>query len=102
LNTQKPASKDKLYSKLQENFRDIYLVKRCREKYKSLKQTGFVQDFANKLKHMVLFLDLIPFVYKILRQFQNSLWLDIKAKIDEFHRNIKSFDEYIYKADDIN
>jgi hypothetical protein len=61
-----------------------------------------VQDFANKLKYIVLFLDLIPLVYKILRWFQNSLWLDIKAKMNKFYKNIKSFDKYIYKANNIN
>ena len=58
MNAQKPATKNELYIKLRENFGDIHLVERCREKYKSLKQTGSVQDFANKLKHTVLFLDL--------------------------------------------
>jgi len=102
LDIQKPATENELYLKLQENFGDIHSVERRREKYENLKQTGSVQDFANKLKHCVLFLDPIPPAYEILRRFQNGLRSDIRAKMDEFHSDIKSLDEYIHKADDID
>jgi Retrotransposon gag protein len=102
LNAKKPATENELYSKLQENFGDIHSAERRREKYESLKQTGSVQDFANKLKHTVLFLDPIPPAYEILRRFQNGLRSDIRAKMDEFHGDIKTLDEYIHKADDID
>jgi len=42
LNIQKPAIKNELYLKLQENFGDIHSVERCREKYENLKQTSLV------------------------------------------------------------
>lgn len=102
LNMQKPTSESELYSKLRSNFGDIHSVERRREKYESLKQTGSVQDFANKLKHTVLFLDPIPPAYEILRRFQNGLRPDIRAKMDEFHGDVKTLDEYIHKADDID
>jgi hypothetical protein len=102
MDVQKPTTENELYIKLRENFGDIHSVERRREKYESLKQTGSVQDFANKLKHTVLFLDPIPPAYEILRRFQNGLRPDIRAKMDEFHGDIKSLDEYIHKADDID
>ena len=102
LNAHKPATENELYTKLQQNFGDIHSVERRREKYESLKQMGSVQDFAKKLKHSVLFLDPIPPAYEILRRFQNGLRSDIRAKMDEFYGDIKSLDEYIRKADDID
>jgi len=102
LNVQKPANENELYTQLRENFGDIHSIERRREKYENLRQTGSVQDFANKLKHTVLFLDPIPPAYEILRRFQNGLRSDIRAKMDEFHSDIKSLDEYIHKADDID
>jgi hypothetical protein len=61
-----------------------------------------VQEFANKLKHYVLFLDLVLSAYKILRWFQAGLKPEIRAKINKFHSDIKTLDAYINKANDID
>jgi Retrotransposon gag protein len=98
----KPANEAELYDQLRKSFGDIHSVERRREKYESLKQTGSVQEFANKLKHHVLFLDPVPPAYEILRRFQSGLKPEIRAKMDEFHSDIKTLDAYINKADDID
>ena len=98
----KPTTEDELYGQLQKAFGDIHSVERRREKYESLKQTSSVQEFANKLKHHVLFLDPVPPAYEILRRFQSGLKPEIRAKMDEFHSDIKTLDAYINKADDID
>ncbi|OBT84926.1 hypothetical protein VE02_06635 [Pseudogymnoascus sp. 03VT05] len=46
-----PTTIAELFEELQQAFRDIHSIKRRREKYEALRQTGSVQDFANSLKH---------------------------------------------------
>ena len=98
----KPTTEDELYTQLQKAFGDIHSTERRREKYENLKQTSLVQEFANRLKHHVLFLDPVPPAYEILRRFQSGLKPEIRTKMDEFHSEIKELDAYINKADNID
>ena len=97
-----PTTVQELFTELQQAFGDIHSIERRREKYEALKQTSSVRDFANSLKHQVLFLDPIPSEYEILRRFQTGLRTDIRAKMEENHGDIRDLDTYIKKADDVD
>lgn len=97
-----PTTIEELFGELQQAFGDIHSIERRREKYEALKQTKSVRDFANSLKHQVLFLDPIPSEYEILRRFQTGLRTDIRAKMEENHGDIRDPDTYINKADNVD
>ena len=97
-----PTTVSELFEELQQAFGDIHSIERRREKYEALKQISSVRDFANSLKHQVLFLDPIPSEYEILRRFQTRLRTDIRAKMEENHGDIRDLDTYIKKADDVD
>jgi uncharacterized coiled-coil protein SlyX len=97
-----PTTIAELFEELQQAFGDIHSIERRREKYEALRQTSSVRDFANSLKHQVLFLDPIPSEYEILRRFQTGLRTDIRAKMEENHGHIRDLDTYIKKADDVD
>lgn len=99
---QAPANPQELFNELQQAFGDIHSIERRREKYESLRQTGTVRDFANVLKHQILFLDPVPPEYEVLRRFQTGLRTDIRAKMEENHGDIRDLDTYIKKADDVD
>ncbi|OAF58305.1 hypothetical protein VC83_06611 [Pseudogymnoascus destructans] len=95
---QAPINAQQLCNELQQAFGDIHSIERRREKYEAMKQT----KSANSLKHQVLFLDLTPTEYEILRRFQTGLRTDIRAKMEENHGDIRDLDSYINKADDVD
>ncbi|KFY70635.1 hypothetical protein V498_10290, partial [Pseudogymnoascus sp. VKM F-4517 (FW-2822)] len=99
---QAPTNARQLCNELQQAFGDIHSIERRREKYEAMKQTKSVRDFANSLKHQVLFLDPTPTEYEILRRFQTGLRTDIRAKMEENHGDIRDLDSYINKADDVD
>ncbi|OBT60100.1 hypothetical protein VE03_10910 [Pseudogymnoascus sp. 23342-1-I1] len=90
-----PTNVDELFHELQQAFGDIHSIERRREKYEAMKQTKSVRDFANSLKHQVLFLNPTPTEYEILRRFQTGLRTDIRAKMEENHGDIN-------KANDVD
>lgn len=97
-----PINAEELFEQLRQAFGDIHSIERRRERYEALKQTHSVRDFANSLKHQVLFLNPTPTEYEILRRFQTGLRIDIRAKMEENHGDIQDLDSYINKADDVD
>lgn len=97
-----PTNAEELFEQLRQAFGDIHSIERRRERYEALKQTHSVRDFANSLKHQVLFLNPTPTEYEILRRFQTGLRIDIRAKMEENHGDIQDLDSYINKADDVD
>lgn len=97
-----PAKPEEFFRELQQAFGDIHSIERRREKYESMRQTGSVRDFANALKHQILFLEPVPPEYEVLRRFQNGLRTKIRVKMEENYGDIRSLDDYIKKADDID